>query len=818
MTESFCPTCHTAIPSGAPGGFCPACVLRGAEETASTSKTGGPALGAVQAAFPDLEIEALIGQGGMGFVYKARQPSLDRTVALKILAPGLSADPAFAERFAREARVLGKLNHPNIVTVHGHGVSGGFYYLIMEYVDGVNLRQAMRTERFSPAQALSVVPGICDALQAAHAQGIWHRDIKPENILLDSRGQVKIVDFGIARLVGDPQRDFTLTVTGAALGSAVYMAPEQHEKPHDVDHRADIYSLGVVLYEMLTGELPLGRFPAPSQRAEVHARIDEIVLRTLEKERALRQQSAEEVKTDVAGASCLPLPQPPLPKPPRARARRTFLSIAAAASAAAMVVWGGLQLQPKKPPAALTAGEPMKQAGVGENVPAVAPSPPGPVTALPSPAPTARAPAKAVPAPQDVLAVFRTMNRLANERDLTTFQTYSPQRRVLITGDAPLAEKMRNFTGEPLRLHLVSQQETRPAPIGFGVMLGSAEVVALMKASDGTSVWRQYRFQKKEEEWKYIHLASLQWKSTALVEFPPAKTDSGAVLRAHLDESLTLEADEGGADRFRLGTTSIGDPPYGPDQAKFLLEVKLKSLEESLKKSGFEGTLKILSPPGIPDEPVHLPDPPATGAPPQKTATAPVPVPVPVPETARLQTIETIENGVRTVKTQFITDKGEVFPSLAAANAALNPPPSPEPGEGKPAQAPPAEPLTGTPRLEKWSGSGCVAFLAHCGPSPMFALLGKGSSTAHQLHSTGSRIALSSHCDFNGLSIHFSVSRPETATIAGRTFDLSKGRVFTMAAQGIRQFPLECPLELTDTTMRELLEKTGTGDPAGTGR
>ena len=100
----------------------------------------------------------------------------------------------------------------------------------------------------------------------------------------------------------------------------------------------------------------------------------------------------------------------------------------------------------------------------------------------------------------------------------------------------------------------------------------------------------------------------------------------------------------------------------------------------------------------------------------------------------------------------------------------------------------------------------------------MFTLLGKGSSTAHQLHTAGSRIALSSHCDFNGLSIHFAVLRPETATIAGRTFDLSKGRVFTMAAQGIRQFPLECPLELTDTTMKELLEKTDTGDPAGTGR
>lgn len=255
----------------------------------------------IAAAFSQWEVLELIGRGGMGIVYKVRQPSLDRTVALKILSPELGRDPAFAERFAREARTLGKLQHPNIVAVFEHGEKDGFFYLLMEYVDGVNLRQAMHAGRFSPEQALAIVPGICDALQAAHAQGIWHRDIKPENILLDKEGKVKIVDFGIARIVGDPQRDFTLTRTGNALGSFSYMAPEQHEKPHDVDHRADIYSLGVVIYEMLTGELPLGRFPAPSQKAAMDTRIDEIVFKTLEKERELRQQSANEVKTDVHG-------------------------------------------------------------------------------------------------------------------------------------------------------------------------------------------------------------------------------------------------------------------------------------------------------------------------------------------------------------------------------------------------------------------------------------------------------------------------------------------------------------------------------------
>lgn len=310
MNPKTCPTCHASIPENAPGALCPACVLRDAEEEPA-SDLGTPQIEEIAAAFPQWEILGLIGRGGMGFVYRVRQPALDRTVALKILDPALGRDPAFAERFAREARTLGKLQHPNIVSVFEHGEAGGFFYLVMEHVDGVNLRQAMQAGRFTPEQALAIVPGICDALQAAHAQGVWHRDIKPENILLDRDGRVKIADFGIARLVGDPQRDFTLTRTGHALGSAAYMAPEQHEKPHDIDHRADIYSLGVVIYEMLTGELPLGRFPLPSQRAEVGKRIDEIVLRTLEKERELRQQSAGEVKTEVEGAANAPTAEKP---------------------------------------------------------------------------------------------------------------------------------------------------------------------------------------------------------------------------------------------------------------------------------------------------------------------------------------------------------------------------------------------------------------------------------------------------------------------------------------------------------------------------
>ncbi len=299
-----CPKCGEAIPSEAPQGLCPKCLL---VQASFPTETGGtpdqrpvpPSGEELTTAFPQLEIRELIGQGGMGFVFKARQPKLDRFVALKILPQSLAAEPAFAERFAREGRMLARLNHPNIVTIYDFGQANGFFYLLMEFVDGVNLRQAMKAGRFTPDQALAIVPKICEALQFAHNEGVLHRDIKPENILLDSKGRVKIADFGIAKLIGEQQAASKLTASGGALGTAHYMAPEQVEKPSQVDHRADIYSLGVVFYEMLTGELPIGRFAPPSETCAVDPRIDEVVLRTLEKKPERRPQSAGEVKTQV---------------------------------------------------------------------------------------------------------------------------------------------------------------------------------------------------------------------------------------------------------------------------------------------------------------------------------------------------------------------------------------------------------------------------------------------------------------------------------------------------------------------------------------
>jgi serine/threonine protein kinase len=260
--------------------------------------------------FPQLEILECLGRGGMGVVYKARQPKLNRLVALKILAPERGADPKFAERFLREAQALARLNHPNIVTVHDFGEADGLYYLLMEYVNGLTLRQLLRTRRMAPAEALKIVPKVCEALQFAHEHGIVHRDIKPENVLLDKQGRVKIADFGIAKLVGADGTEPALTEAQAIIGTPLYMAPEQVEKPQSVDHRADIYSLGVIFYETLTGELPLGRFQPPSKKVQVDVRLDEVVLHALEKEPERRYQHASHVKTDLETIAATPNASP----------------------------------------------------------------------------------------------------------------------------------------------------------------------------------------------------------------------------------------------------------------------------------------------------------------------------------------------------------------------------------------------------------------------------------------------------------------------------------------------------------------------------
>jgi serine/threonine protein kinase len=304
--SQVCPICGMSIVPGAPQGLCPECLIRSAFETktGNGSVTEKPvfapaSIEEVAKFFPQLEVIQLLGHGGMGAVYKVRQPRLGRFAALKLLSPEKENSPRFAERFEREARTLGLLTHPNIVMVYDFGEIQGRFYLLMEFVDGLTLRQIFRGRKLTPVEALGIVPKICEALQYAHEQGVVHRDIKPENILVDKKGLVKIADFGIAKILNLEPGNFSLTGTMDVVGTPHYMAPEQIENPQVVDGRADIYSLGVVFYEMLTGELPMGMFQPPSQRARIDARLDRVVIHALEKEASHRYQHANQMKTDV---------------------------------------------------------------------------------------------------------------------------------------------------------------------------------------------------------------------------------------------------------------------------------------------------------------------------------------------------------------------------------------------------------------------------------------------------------------------------------------------------------------------------------------
>lgn len=258
-----------------------------------------PPIATIAEMFPALQVIELLGAGGMGAVYKAKQEGLDRIVALKVLPSELARESRFSLRFAREARTLAKLNHPSIVSVHEFGNVADTFYFLMEYVEGPTLREVVSAGTLAPAEALVIVPHLCDALQYAHDNGVIHRDIKPENILLATDGSVKVVDFGLSRILGGPSQSTNLTRTHQVMGTPRYMAPEQFEATHNVDHRADIYSLGVVFYELLTGELPVGRFAVPSRKVAIDVRLDEVVLRTLQREPKLRYQSASAIKSDL---------------------------------------------------------------------------------------------------------------------------------------------------------------------------------------------------------------------------------------------------------------------------------------------------------------------------------------------------------------------------------------------------------------------------------------------------------------------------------------------------------------------------------------
>jgi len=261
------------------------------------------------------ELLTTLGKGGMGVVFKARQVSMDRLVALKVLSPRLAKDEAYVARFLREARSAAKLNHPNIVQGIDAGEAGGYYYFAMEFVDGITVKELLKRQgRIEEKQALNIVGAVARALEEAHRHGIVHRDIKPENIMLNSRGVVKLADLGLARASEKPD---TLTTEGVAVGTPYYMAPEQVRGNTQLDTRSDIYALGATLYHMVTGDFPFtgpnaGAImakhlaePAPvakEKHPDVSRATSELIARMMAKDPADRPQTPTELLAEIRDA------------------------------------------------------------------------------------------------------------------------------------------------------------------------------------------------------------------------------------------------------------------------------------------------------------------------------------------------------------------------------------------------------------------------------------------------------------------------------------------------------------------------------------
>ncbi|MCB1097380.1 MAG: protein kinase [Verrucomicrobiae bacterium] len=323
-TALRCQECGESIPADAPEGVCPQCVLlQGISElpgsgspSSLTSKTIDAA--DVAAAFPKLEGLVKVGGGGMGTVFRARQPGLDRTVALKILTAG-SPSPEFHERFLREARAMARLSHPDIVTIHEFGESDGYYYFIMEFVEGQSLAARLQDGPIESEEAKRILGTVARALEFAHGKGIVHRDIKPGNILLGKDGSVKVADFGLAKLVrSDSAADgFSLTMENQTIGTPFYMAPEQRTCAAKVDQRADVYALGVVLYEMLTGKPPELDYQPPSETLGVSHEFNTLVRAATASDPEKRIASAAAFDTQLQSITEMneePSPESPQPK------------------------------------------------------------------------------------------------------------------------------------------------------------------------------------------------------------------------------------------------------------------------------------------------------------------------------------------------------------------------------------------------------------------------------------------------------------------------------------------------------------------------
>lgn len=281
---------------------------------------------AVAPKLPGYELIEVLGRGGMGEVWRGRQLSLDRKVAVKLLAPDLAREPEFVTRFEKESAALASLSHPNIIQIidRGRDDESGTCWFAMELFDGGSLRDRLPEKGLPADEALRLVVQICRAIEYAHARGVIHRDLKPENVLVDSSNLVKVVDFGLAGIRGDHR--FDLTRSAMTMGTVNYMAPEQRRDARGVDERADIYSLGVILYELLTGDLPVGRFKLPTERLPgIDRRFDKIVSKSLEPDPEARYASASALLVEleaILGSGASRTTDPRGKGGPASRARR----------------------------------------------------------------------------------------------------------------------------------------------------------------------------------------------------------------------------------------------------------------------------------------------------------------------------------------------------------------------------------------------------------------------------------------------------------------------------------------------------------------
>ena len=262
--------------------------------------------------FPSYDVQCLIAAGGMGAVYCAVQKSLDRAVALKILPQEFGDDAAFCAGFEAEAKAMARLNHPNLIAVYDFGEIQGMLYIIMEYVPGKSVYHSAYGKKIDPREVIRLVAGICNGLAHAHENGIIHRDIKPSNILLDVNAQPKIGDFGLAGPFGRKLKE-----GDEIFGTPHYTAPEVVSSPHSVDYRADIFSIGVMLHELLTGKLPAEDQRSASVIVRCDPRFDAIIRKATQTLPSARYSSAKEMAKDLQAITSATVSNGP--KVPRGR-------------------------------------------------------------------------------------------------------------------------------------------------------------------------------------------------------------------------------------------------------------------------------------------------------------------------------------------------------------------------------------------------------------------------------------------------------------------------------------------------------------------